>query len=87
MHALSIKFFSSLTLPGQLCLVSAVIASVVNIGLNSSSASTFFSKFNTKSGISSLLSASDGTCIGNTFILKKRSALNSPLSTFFSKSL
>ena len=87
MHALSIKFFNSLTLPGQLCLVSDVIASAVNFGLNSSSVSTFFNRFNTKSGISSLLSASDGTCIGNTFILKKRSALNSPLSTFFSKSL
>ena len=55
MQALSIKFFNSLTLPGQLCFVSAVIESGVNFGLNSSSVSIFFNKFNTKSGISSLL--------------------------------
>ena len=32
MQALSITFFSSLTLPGQLCFVSAVMASGVKIG-------------------------------------------------------
>ena len=86
-QALSITFFSSRTFPGQLCLVRAVIASGVKIGLTNSSKFKFDNSFSCRAGMSVLLSAREGTLIGRTFILKNKSALNSPLSTFFSKSL
>ena len=86
-QALSITFFNSRTLPGQLCLQSAVIASGVKIGFIVSSTLRFVKRVFCKLGMSVLLSANEGTLIGKTLILKNKSALNSPLSTFFSRSL
>ena len=86
-HALSITFFNSLTFPGQLCFESAVIASAVKTGSAVWSKLRFFKSLTWRLGMSVLRSASEGTFIGKTFILKYRSALNSPFSTFFSKSL
>ena len=76
MQALSITFLSSLTFPGQLCLERAVIASGVNIVSIFFSIFKLFNSVACRSGISVLRSAKDGTLIGNTFILKNRSALN-----------
>ena len=65
-QALSITFFNSRTLPGQLCLHKAVIASGVNIGFCVSSTLRLFKSVFCRLGISVLLSAKEGTLIGST---------------------
>ena len=65
-QALSITFFNSRTLPGQLCLLKAVIASGVKIGFCFSSTLRLLNSVFCKLGISVLLSASEGTLIGRT---------------------
>ena len=63
------------------------MASGVKIGFCASSTLRLLKRVFCKLGMSVLLSASDGTLIGRTLILKNKSALNSPFSTFFSRSL
>ena len=84
--ALSITFFNSLTLPGHTYSWSALIPELSIWGiidpLYFRSSKIWF----TRIGISSFLSAREGISIGNTFILKNKSALKWPSSIFFSMS-